>query len=387
MSKPIKEVLIGTMVNGPEVMNELAMAKLSGEDIENQRSEVRRKLREYHPPFLTLDVLEKEQLDPLAMRIRLCPVDGSVPVFEAGQYINVFVELDGIRTSRPYSIATAPHQRAYFDIIVARKAGGFVSDYLIDALKVGDTLTSTGPMGVFRYQPVHHKRHQVMLAGGSGITPMQSMILDCLAQGCDRELTLFYGARKLEYATNHEMFKQLDERYGNFHYIPVLSDEEQEGYEKGFISKELIKKYVTDVSDATFFVCGPEVMNHFCMLELEALGIRKAMIRRELFQSRADIENEPAWPQEISPDDTFTITCGKKSFSARATESVLAALEREGIKVPVGCRSGECSYCRMKLVSGKVFTAQGSLLRHADEVFGYIHTCKAYPISDIEVAL
>lgn len=387
MSKPIKEILIGTMVNGPQVMNELAMAKISGQDIETRRNQVQRKLREYHPSQLTLRVLEKEPLDPLATRIRLTPTDGPFPVFEAGQYINVFAEIQGVRTSRPYSIATPSHQRAYADIIVARKKGGFVSDYLIDELKVGDMLTSTSPLGVFRYQPLHHKHHQVMLAGGSGITPMQSMILTALESGMEREMTLFYGARKKELLTNHALFMRLAEQHPNFHYIPVLSEEEIEGIEQGFITHSLITKYVSQPDQATFFLCGPEVMNTFCTQELEELNVRRAMIRRELFQSRSDIENEPGWPENISPQDFFTITCADRRFQAKAGETLLASLEREGIKVPVGCRSGECSYCRMKLVSGTVFTAKGSLLRLADEVFGYIHTCKAYPVSDVEVAL
>lgn len=386
MSKPVKEVIIGTMKNGPEVLQELEMARIIGSDIETRRSEVRNKVNQYHPRFLDLKVIEKEQLDPLATRIRLCAKEGALPVFEAGQYINIFVEIDGLRTSRPYSIATPPSQRAYYDIIVARKAGGFVSDYLIDELQVGTELQSTDPMGVFRYQANFHKPHQVMLAGGSGITPMQSMILNCLEQGKERKLTLIYGVRKLEYATNHKLFKSLEERYPHFTYVPVLSDEESNEHECGFLTAELISKYVPDLNEATFFLCGPEIMNTFCVAQLEGMGIRRAIIRRELFQSRSDIENEPGWPQDISPDDEFTIRCDGRTFKAKAGENLLVALERQNLRVNVGCRSGECSYCRMKLVSGKVFTAQGSLMRYADEKFGYIHSCKTYPISDLELA-
>lgn len=386
MSKSIKEVLISTMQNGPEVLNELAMARIVGSDIENQRSKTGAKINQYHPKTLNLRVIEKEQLDPLATRIRLSSRDGQLPVFEAGQYINLFVEIDGVRTSRPYSIATSPLERGYYDIIVARTANGFVSNYLIERLQPGDELSSTGPMGTFRYQAVHHKSHQVMLAGGSGITPMQSMILDSLGRGLDRRLTLIYGVRRLEYATNHELFTRLAHNHPNFRYIPVLSDESSDIHECGFVTKELIERHVPDVHDATFFLCGPQIMNTYCQGQLEEMGIRRGMIRRELFQSRKDIENEPGWPAEISPEAEFEISCAGHRFKAKAGENLLVALERQNITVNVGCRSGECSYCRMKLVRGNVFTAQGSLMRHADEIFGYIHSCKTYPISDIELA-
>lgn len=387
MSKPIKEVLIGTMQNGKQVLHELEIARKIGTNIETNRGQVRRKIREYHPDYLNLKVIEKEVLDPLATRFRFVCTDESLPVFEAGQYINIFFEVDGVRTSRPYSIASAPHHRGYFDIIVARTKNGFVSDYLLDEVEVNQEFVSTGPMGVFRYQPIHHKHHQVMIAGGSGITPMQSMILDTLEQGKDRQITLFYGVRRLEYATNHDLFTELSKNYPNFNYVLVLSEEENDDYEYGFVSADLIKRHVKDVFEATYFICGPEIMNTFCQNELKAMGIRKAMIRRELFQSRKDIENEPAWPTDISPTDEFTVTLGSLSFKAKANESLLSALEKQDVPVKVGCRSGECSYCRLKLVSGQVFTAQGNLQRHADEAFGYIHSCKTYPISDVTLEL
>ena len=153
------------------------------------------------------------------------------------------------------------------------------------------------------------------------------------------------------------------------------------------MSADLIKRHVKDVFEATYFICGPEIMNTFCQNELKAMDIRQAMIRRELFQSRKDIENEPAWPTNISPTDEFTVTLGSLSFKAKANESLLSALEKQEVPVKVGCRSGECSYCRLKLVSGQVFTAQGNLQRHADEAFGYIHSCKTYPISDVTLEL
>lgn len=385
MSKNVKEVIIGTMKNGPEVIQELKIAKKIGSDIETQRGVVKSKIAQYHPPFINLKLIEKENITNDAVRFRFAAVKGSLPIFEAGQYINIFVKVDGCNTSRPYSIATAPSERGYYDIIVARIFEGFVSDYLIDELKIGDQVISTGPMGTFTYQPIFHKKHQVMIAGGSGITPMQSMTLETLYSGLDRKITLFYGIRELESAINHELFTKLEKDHPNFTYIPVLSEEVNENYEHGFINKEIIMKYVPLISEATYFICGPEAMNTFCIEQLLEMKVRKAMIRRELFQSRRDIENEIGWPTDISPTQEFTIKCAGHTFKAKAGENLLIALERSNIKVNVGCRSGECSYCRMKLVSGKVFTGEGNLTRLADEVFGYIHTCKTFPVSDLEL--
>ena len=77
---------------------------------------------------------------------------------------------------------------------------------------------------------------------------------------------------------------------------------------------------------------------------------------------------------------------GGKTIEGKSSESLLTSLERAGVRVNVCCRSGECSLCRVKLESGKVFMPRGALLRYADEKFGYIHSCKAYPISDVRLS-
>lgn len=128
-------------------------------------------------------------------------------------------------------------------------------------------------------------------------------------------------------------------------------------------------------------------MTDFCVEALHSLDVRPRDIRREMFGTRQDIQNEPGFPQELSGTEVFKLKVGDKIIDAKCNESILCALERAGVRVNVCCRSGECSLCRVKLVSGKVFMPRGVLLRHADEMFGYIHSCKAYPIGDVEIAL
>ena len=154
MSKPIKDMIIGTMNNGSEVLQELAFAKKVGKDISLERGVVQKKIAELHPSVLNLIVSEIESVSPIAKRIRFVSENGYLPPFEAGQYINVFCEIDGVRTSRPYSLSSSAVQRGYYEITVAAVDGGFVSGYLLNELKVGDKLEANGPAGVFRYQPL-----------------------------------------------------------------------------------------------------------------------------------------------------------------------------------------------------------------------------------------
>lgn len=383
--KPIKEMIISTMQNGPETLKELEMAKKTGKDISLERGTVQRKVDQYHPSVLHLTVSEIEPVSPIAKRIRLVSDTGYLPPFEAGQYINVFCEIDGARTSRPYSLSSSAKQRAYYEITVAAVEGGFVSGYLLRQLKVGDRLEANGPAGVFRYHSVFHSKRSVFLGGGSGITPFVSMIRTALESGEDRDITLLYGSRTEELAMYHGELAAFAEGHPNFHYTLTLSDEEKEGMEHGFIDAERIRAHVPDILDCTYYMCGPAVMMEFCRKALDELQIPGRSIRREVFGTRRDIWNEPGWPEGMTGEELFQIKVGDQTIEAKSGESVLTALERGGLRVNVCCRSGECSLCRVQLVSGKVFTAQGALLRYADELFGYIHSCKAYPISDLEL--
>lgn len=383
----LKETIISSMVNGPQVLADRAIMRRNGRDYRMDRYQTRAKVNQLHPQSLRLRLTEIRGENDIAKTFRLVSVDGYLPPFEAGQYLNLFVELDGVRTSRPYSLSSSPRQRAYYEITVGRTVGGFISDYLLDKAKVGDEFEANGPAGVFHFNSVFHKRRSVFLAGGTGVTPFMSMTRELLERGDDREIYFLYGGRSSAVSTFHQELTALTAQYPNLHYALVLSEPEPGWTGKtGFLTADLIRELVPDLKGCTYYLCGPTVMTDFCIKALGELGIADAQIRREVFGARPDIQNEPGWPEGLSPDQTFKLTVGGKSVDAKAGESLLTTLERAGIRVNVCCRSGECSFCRVKLVSGRVFMPRGVLLRLADEKFGYIHSCKAYPISDLEIA-
>ncbi|MCK7512339.1 MAG: 2Fe-2S iron-sulfur cluster binding domain-containing protein [Desulfobacterales bacterium] len=94
----------------------------------------------------------------------------------------------------------------------------------------------------------------------------------------------------------------------------------------------------------------------------------------------------PGWPENVKAGDVFKVAVkGKKTISASASEPLMISLERAGMVIPALCRSGECSLCRTKLLSGKVYQPNDVKLRKSDRTFGYIHPCVAYPTTDIEI--
>ena len=388
MSKSLKETLLGACQNGENVLNELAVARQIGKDFTIGKDNVVSTVKRLHPAFLELVVTEINEISPIAKQIRFASKNGYLPPFEAGQFINIFTEIDGVRTSRPYSISSSPRQKAYYEITVARISQGFVSDYMLDKVKVGDEFTATSPTGNFHYNPVFHSKTSVFLAGGSGITPFKSMVSEILDANLDREVYLLYGVRSIKASLYNDLFRDYAKKHDNFHYYLVVSDEnEKYDGEKGFIDAKLIKKIIKDVNEPTYYICGPQIMNEFCENELRKMNVPTKKIRREMFSSAGDITKEAGFPKDFTGNEVFKVQVDGKVINAKSGESLLTALERAGIRVNVCCRSGECSLCRVKLVSGKVFLSKGILLRYADEKFGYIHSCKAYPLSDLEIML
>ncbi len=372
-----------------EIINEIDVLRKYPVDRSAERGQVEEIINRLHPKTLNLRLSEIRQETLSTTSLRFVSVDGYLPPFQAGQYVNIFVEIDGIRTSRPYSISSPPNQTGYYDLTVRRIEDGFVSSYLLDEVKVGDLFQSTSPSGQFHYNPLFHGENLVFLAGGSGITPFMSMIRELSDKDLKRQVHLIYGSRVEDDIVFKRELEERTKRHQNLTVSTVIS-EPSEGYSgvSGFITADLIKELVKDTSDKMFYVCGPEVMYKFVLAELVKLGIPKRRIRFEVFGPPSDVTKQPAWPETVKGDTTFQISLNNGlTLEAKAGEPLMNSLERFKVTLTTSCRSGECSLCRTKLLSGKVFHPSGVKLRKSDRAFGYIHPCMAYPLEDLEILI
>jgi ferredoxin-NADP reductase len=368
----------------------LSLKKEGGVDYTADRyKEYNKKIVEsLHPELMQLQVVELIDETPTTRTLRLERTDGALPPFRAGQYVNLFVDCRKVRTSRPYSISSAPGAD-YLDLTVDLKSSGFISPYLVKKVKVGDKLQSTGPAGQFYFEPLLDRGGLVFLAGGSGITPFMSILRQHKALGWPIKIDLIYGCRKANAVIFSGELKKLAKESKMFDYTVVLS-EAPANYkgERGFITADLIKKQVGDLAEKTVMICGPGAMYDFTMTELKKLNVPRHKIRRELFGLPDDVTAQPGWPKAIKARKKFKVTIeGKGEIKASATEPLLNSLEREGIVVPALCRSGECSNCRIRLVEGEVYMPPDVGLRESDRKRGYIHSCASYPISDLVIRL
>jgi glycine betaine catabolism B len=383
-----KKEIIQQIEGYQDLLRESLVLEKYGFDYETQKGEVKTRIDMLHPTRLELTVSETKWETASTKSIKFVSGNGALPPFQAGQYINIFVEIGGVRTSRPYSIASAPSQTGYYEIAVRRVEDGFVSNYLLDELTPGDKLVGSSPAGFFHYNPLVHSQKLAFLAGGSGITPFMSNIRELADKNLNRRIHLFYGCKTEDDVIYQEELSRIALQHVNFSWDLVVSEPSPtcSGL-KGFLHADLLKQRL-EGSDWTYFICGPRAMYQFCLPELEKLQIPPRKIKVEVMGAPKNIVLYPGWPENVKADDLFHVRIkGGKSLKALASEPLMISLERAGWNLPALCRSGECSLCRTKLLSGKVYSPNGVKLRKSDRTFGYIHPCMAYPLTDVEILI
>lgn len=300
--------------------------------------------------------------------------------FKAGSYINVRTTLAGSVARRTYSLSSSPKEalEGKYRITVKLKEGGFLSAWLHNGAKVGDKLTATEPGGHVTHSGIRDCKKVVALAGGSGITPFMSMA-KAIDEGTeDFEMTLLYGARTEADLVFRADFDAIAARCPKVKVVYVLSEEQKEGFEAGFITAELIKKYA-GAEQFSIYAVGPGAMCDFLDRELPKLGLAQKFIRMERTEDVCDAGEVKDYTLTVHYRDEL------HTIPARSDETVLTAFERAGLAVNNKCRVGYCGFCRSRLVKGEYHANRYEQLRIADKQFHYFHPCCSYPMSDMEI--
>ena len=278
---------------------------------------------------------------------------GYLPPFQAGQYLNLVVEVGNIITSRDYSISSPPSQIGWYDITLRRGQDGFVSEYLLDEVRVGSEFTSSPPSGNFYHNPLFHGDDLVFIAGGSGVTPFMSMIREAAGRGLNRRIHLVYGNRTPDDVINNRELEEISP--GIPHPVTTVSPSPQGAGATPGSSPPASWKGPQGLSDKMFYHCRPEAMYAFCLEELKKAGIPRRRIRVEMYGPPKDVTRCQGWTGHIGANAVVKVSIrGGRTITVPSTEPLMNSLERSGIVLPSLCRSGECSLCRTKLLEGGV---------------------------------
>ena len=363
-------------------------------EIPDPKDHIREIADRVHPGPKTYIVREIRDASPSSKTYRLVPKDGIRPVFMAGQYMVIHQRIGESVLTRAYSISSAPSEAlsedGFVEFTVRRNRPYLVPDHLEKNLHVGDEIVVDLPFSDFYYQPLRDSKNVVALAGGSGITPFVSMAKEIAAGKLDISLTILYGSVKHDDVV---CFKELSDAEkkadGRIKVVHIMSDDPEWDGEKGFLSKEIIKKY--SGGDPTYFFCGPRPMYDLVSDILKDMKVPEKRLRYEAMQQPNDASSIPGFPSEnIGKTCSIVVVRGisETTIEAKMDEPVAVSLERAGIPVDCHCRAGECGYCRAKLLSGDIFVSPfGDGRRREDKEMGWFHSCSAYPVNDLRIKL
>lgn len=346
-----------------------------------------------HPKVQYLKVAKIEEEASNCKRYYLVPNEEkgtkALAWFSAGQYLSITLKIGNMILTRPYSLASSPREalEGTYLLTIQKVENGLASQFIHDTWQVGTEVTASAPLGNFTYEPLRDAKTVVGVVGGSSITPFRSLAKAIADGDEDCDLILLYGSRTLEDTMFQQDLTELAAACSRIQLVNIFSDEQREGYEHGFITAELIRKYAPE-GEFSLFVCGPQVMRKFVDKEIETLGLRKKFIRNELFGEYFGPAKEADYPENVAPAFKVTVRMAGKeqTITAPSDVSLLRSLEAAGIAAPSHCRSGECGWCHSKLVSGEIYTPKSvDGRREADYLYGYIHPCCSFPLSDLVI--
>lgn len=314
--------------------------------------------------------------------------------FRPGQYLTLAADIDGKEMRRSYSICSAPGE-PHLMVGVKRIADGRFSRFVNEKLSVGDTIRVMPPQG--RFTSLAGPRHDyVLIAAGSGITPMLSIARTVLAHEPESTITLVYGNRSTETIMFREELDDLKDRHlARFSLVHLLSREAQDidllhGRITGERVAELARRGLVDLASADgVFLCGPGEMIDDVSAALEGLGVAEDRIRFERFTPADDAPAQrapSAAAQQAAQKGVaveVTLDGVRRSFAMTdASQTVLDAAHKAGIELPYSCAGGMCCTCRCRVVEGSSEMAVNYSLRPWEIEAGFTLACQTRPTGE-----
>ena len=347
----------------------------------------------FHP--LTVTEVRRETRDAVVVTLAPRPEDRALFDFTQGQYLTFRRDFDGEELRRSYSIC-AGLDEGCLRVGIKRVDGGAFSTWANENLAPGELIEAMPPMGrFFTALEAGAARHYLGFAGGSGITPLLSIIKTVLAREPRSRFTLVYANRQI----SSIMFREELEDLKNLHLgrLSVIHVLEQEGQEIDLFTgridarkmDDLFRAWIDPTSVDMAFICGPEPMMLAIAASLRDHGLDDAQIKFELFASgqpgraRAPAVSAHAVAPGAGTQASVMLDGTVRHFEMpRQGQSILDAALSANLDAPYSCKAGVCSTCRCKVLEGEVEMAVNHALEDYEVRAGYVLSCQAFPVSE-----
>lgn len=329
-----------------------------------------------------------------AVVVTLKPLKGGDFDFIQGQYLTFRQDFDGTEVRRSYSIC-AGKDDGILQVGIKKVEGGAFSTWANDHLETGMVIEAMEPMGSF-HTPIepHKSKNYLGFAGGSGITPVLSIMKTVLAQEPNSTFTLVYANRGVNTIMFREELEDLKNLYmGRLNVIHVLESDAQDidlfmGRVDAEKCKTLFKHWIDIETVDTSFICGPEPMMLGIASALREHGLTDDQIKFELFASaqpgrlKRKAKRAAGSATAKSTEATISMDGSARSFTMDKDQSILDAALENALDAPYACKAGVCSTCKCKILEGEVEMVANHALEDYEVAQGYVLSCQSFPVSD-----
>lgn len=324
--------------------------------------------------------------------IQLEPVDGTIPVYEAGQFLTVLFQLKGKEIRRSYSICSSPALSEPLSIAVKLVENGEISKHLHHKTAVGDILTALYPTGIFTYSPVANiKRSVFLFAAGVGITPIISILKTALTSERFTKIVLIYSNRSQDNTLFFEELNDWQQQYPErFKLIYLFSDAKRLQFARlnSFLIQDLVEANLEfDRSDALCYTCGPIDYMVMCRISLLSMGFRLDQIKKETyFIPEDEMDDDDMTEKEVRDKNTYTVLLdfnhNTYQLEVPYYKRILQVALEHDINVPYSCRAGICSSCVATCTEGGVRMDYNEILTDQEIGQGRVLICTGHPTAN-----
>jgi ring-1,2-phenylacetyl-CoA epoxidase subunit PaaE len=332
-----------------------------------------------------------ETSDAVAISFDVPEALRDVFTYKHGQYITLKTDIDGANERRAYSLCSSPYLDEPLTIAVKKVSDGKMSTWLNEHVRQGAMLDVMAPMGSFTIAlSPDNARHILCFAGGSGITPILSIIKSTLVVEPSSRVTLVFANVSDTSVMFTEQLAHLRNQYPDrFAVVHVLeADRAGIAHITGRLNEHsiagLLEEVVQKFDDVEAFLCGPEGLMNVARAYLLAHGLPIERIHQEYFS--ISTTSETAMSESSAELVTRTVKIRlygqDHEFDVQPDETFLSAAQRANLDPPYACQIGACCTCRAKLVTGSAIMDEREALSDDEIADGYILTCQAHPTSD-----
>lgn len=323
------------------------------------------------------------------------PADGSFD-YQPGQYLTLRFDVGGEDVRRAYSLCSSPVTDPQLAVTVKRVDNGKVSNHIADHLSAGDTVDVMPPMGNFKVDlNANNKHHYILIGGGSGITPLMSIIKSVLETEAQAKITLIYANRDQASIIFNQQLAAFEGSHGERFRVIHALDSAPEGWTglNGPLTRQSFLGLLNDLLNVdelskSFWLCGPTGMMEEAEASLGFLGIQKGNVKKESFtgstKTTEAVTTGTADQEAKAGDYTIRVSLDgeEKEVFVKQNQTILEAVIGEGMDPPFACQMGVCCTCRAQVSSGIVEMEEDEGLSDSEIEEGYVLTCQSHPMTD-----